>query len=131
MIVVDTDVVSYIFKRHPSAQAFVELLEGHPLYISFMTVAEIEHGMATARWGERLRYRMRRYLSGYEVCESSPMLCRIWAAVMEESASKGRRMSHEDAWIAATAVSLNLPLATNNWKDFLHLEQIRLLAPAG
>ena len=97
--------------------------------ISFMTVAEIEHGMATAKWGERSRHRMRIHLGSYEVCESNPELCRLWGVVMGESASKGRRMSHEDAWVAATALRLGIPLATNNRKHFQHLDRLRLLFP--
>ena len=71
MILVDTDVVSYIFKRNPLAKQFSEALEGHHLVISFMTVAEIEHGMERAKWGERSRHRMRRHMGRYEVCESN------------------------------------------------------------
>ena len=129
MVVVDTDVVSYIFKRHPLAEPFLSVLEGYPLIISFMTVAEIEHGMATAGWGERRRHRMRRHLREYEVLQSSPELCRLWGAVMEESALKGRPISHEDAWIASTALRLNAPLATNNRRHFDHLDRLKFLIP--
>jgi len=127
LILVDTDVVSYIFKLHPLADPFIPALEGHPLFISFMTLAEIEHGMAIAKWGDRSQHRMRRHLSKYEVVNSNRDLCRLWGAVMEESTSKGRRISQEDAWIAATALHLNLPLATNNRKDFDHLDRLRFV----
>jgi predicted nucleic acid-binding protein len=89
-----------------------------------MTVAEIEHGMATAKWGDQKRNRMRSHLAAFLVYESCPELCRSWGEVMAESAATGRRMSHEDAWIAATAVLLSAPLATNNRKHFAHLTRL-------
>ena len=127
MILLDTDVVSYIFKRHPAAELFVGAFEDYPLWICFMTVAEIEHGMAAAKWGERARHRMRRHLGRYEVCESNPEVCRLWGAVREESTAKGRPMSQQDAWIAATALHLGMPLATNNRRHFHHLDRLQLL----
>ena len=127
MIVVDTDVVSYLFKLHPLADPFISALEGHRLFVSFMTLAEIEHGMLRAKWGERLQHRMHRHLEKYEVVNSTRELCRLWSMVMEESASKGRRISPEDAWIAATALRLNLPLATNNRKHFAHLDRLKFI----
>lgn len=129
MVVVDTDVLSYIFKRHPAGAPFIDALEGRRLVVSFMTVAEIELGMVAAAWGDRLRHRMRRHLHRYEAVESNWEICRYWASVMQESASKGRPMSHEDGWIAATALYLRVPLATNNRRHFQHLDRIRLLVP--
>jgi len=43
--VVDTDVVSFLFKSHPFAPAYQAILAGRPLAISLITVAEIEYGM--------------------------------------------------------------------------------------
>ena len=38
-LVVDTDVVSFLFKNHPLAQLYDPELVGHSLVLSFMTVA--------------------------------------------------------------------------------------------
>ncbi len=40
--VVDTDVVSFLFKRDTRAQAYKRHLVGRRLVVSFMTVAELE-----------------------------------------------------------------------------------------
>ena len=40
-IVVDTDVASYLFSWHSSAQSYVNLLRGSELILSFMSVAEL------------------------------------------------------------------------------------------
>jgi len=61
---------------------------------------------------------MRAHLAKFEVIQSNPDLCRMWAAVTSESVLKGRRMSPHDAWIAAAAIHLDASLATNNRKTF-------------
>ena len=72
---------------------------------------------------------MRAHLAKFEVIQTSPDLCRIWATVTNESISKGKRMSQHDAWIAATAIHLDASLATNNCKDFRHLDRLKFLLP--
>ena len=129
MILVDTDVVSYLFKGHPLAQAFAARLVGNRLSISFVTLAEIEFGMKAAQWGSHRTHAMRAHLAKFDVIQSNPDLCRVWAAVTNESISKGRRMSQHDAWIAATAIHLDASLATNNRKDFRHLDRLKFLLP--
>ncbi len=62
MVVADTDVVSYLFKRHPLATRYLELLTGHSVAVSFMTVAEIEYGVESDGWGEARRAAMRQYV---------------------------------------------------------------------
>jgi len=129
VILVDTDVVSYLFKGHPLAKAFAARLEGNHLCISFVTLAEIEFGMRAANWGAHRTHAMRAHLAKFEVIQSNPDLCRMWAAVTSESVSKGRRMSQHDAWIAAAAIHFNASLATNNLRDFRHLDRLKFLLP--
>jgi predicted nucleic acid-binding protein len=40
-IVVDTNVISLIFKKHSLSQPYVDLLENRQLVISFMSLAEL------------------------------------------------------------------------------------------
>ena len=129
MILVDTDVVSLLFKRHSLARAFAEPLKRHQLYISFATAAEIEFGMQRSAWGQQRRQDMAAHLSDYAVIESNPVICRQWALVMNESFLRGRVMSHPDAWIAATALVIDVPLATNNLRHFRHLDRLKFLLP--
>jgi predicted nucleic acid-binding protein len=67
-LVVDTDVVSYIFKRHPSAPRYVQALRGNDPVISFMTLAEVRFGALQAVWGYRKKDLLERYLADFAVC---------------------------------------------------------------
>ena len=125
LLVFDTDVVSYIFKWHPFAPRLVEMLRGNDPVISFMTLAEMRFGALQAGWGIRKKNLLDRYLADFGVCYPDPNLCTVWAEVKHESNRKGHSMSSQDAWIAATALSLDAPLVTNNYKDFAHLKDLR------
>ena len=43
--VVDTDVISFLFKNHSLAPAYQAILAGRPLAVSLISLAEIGYGM--------------------------------------------------------------------------------------
>ena len=49
-IVVDTDVVSLVFKQDTRAQTYLSALAAPDLLVSFMTEAELERWILQARW---------------------------------------------------------------------------------
>ena len=49
IVLLDTNIVSYIFKRDTRAALYAPLLEGNRLGVSFMTVAELFEWAATRR----------------------------------------------------------------------------------
>ena len=130
-LVVDTDVASFVFKWHPDfAPRYVGIIRGSELVVSFMTLAEMRQGAMDANWGPHKFDLLEAYLADFAVLHSDDMLCSIWAAVRNESVRKGRQISSADAWIAATALILSVPLVTNNPKDYRHLENVQLVSVA-
>jgi tRNA(fMet)-specific endonuclease VapC len=126
-IVVDTDVASYIFNWHSSAQRYVDALRGSGLILSFMSIAEMGMGAIAAGWGVRRRNLLEQFIGGFGVVYADDALCTSWAALRAGARAKGRSLSPQDAWIAATALGLDAPLATNNRSDFAHIQKLRLL----
>jgi predicted nucleic acid-binding protein len=112
-LVVDTDVASFVFKWHPEfAASYVAIMRGSELVVSFMTLAEMRQGALEANWGRRKCDVLEEYLADFSVLHSDNLLCSTWAAVRNESTRKGRQMGAADAWIAATALALSVPLVT-------------------
>ena len=74
-IVVDTDVASYIFNWHSSAQRHVDALRGSELILSFMSIAEMRMGAIAARWGVRRRTLLEQFIGGFAVVYAG-----AWAA---------------------------------------------------
>jgi predicted nucleic acid-binding protein len=54
-VVVDTDVVSFLFKSHALAPAYQAILAGRSLAVSLISLAEIEYGMEVKNWGSGRR----------------------------------------------------------------------------
>ena len=93
-----------------------------------MILAEMRQGALEANWGQRKCDVLEEYLAGFSVLHSDSLLCSTWAAVRNESTRKGRQMGSADAWIAATALALSVPLVTNSPKDYRHIEK-KALSP--
>ena len=55
MLVVDTDVISYLFKQDTRADLYKPHLQGHLLLISPMTRAELEAWALEHSWGQTRR----------------------------------------------------------------------------
>ena len=128
-LVVDTDVASFIFKWHPEfASRYIAIVRGYELVASFMTLAEMRQGSLDANWGQRKRDILEAYLADFSVLHSDSLLCSEWAAVRNESTRKGHPISSADAWIAATALFLQVPLVTNNPKDYRHLDKLQIVS---
>jgi len=128
-IVVDTDVASYLFNWHSQAKDYANALRGSELVLSFMSVAELRMGAISAGWGARRRLLLEQFMGGFELSYADNDLCTVWARIRADARAAGRPMSPQDAWIAATALALDAPLATNNRKDYEHAQRLRLLFP--
>jgi tRNA(fMet)-specific endonuclease VapC len=119
VVIVDTDVVSYLYKKDTRGLLYEPHLASSLAAISIMTVAELDQWAIGRNWGPRLYGAMLQELkSHYSVIHSSRPLCRKWAEVRESVRKSGRIIARSDAWIAATALLYDLPLITHNARHF-------------
>jgi predicted nucleic acid-binding protein len=127
-VVVDTDVVSFLFKNDSRAQLYLPLMRNRDLLVSFMTEAELEQWILLAKWGvDRVR-RFRIFMTGFVSVPSSRDLILQWARVMAAARANGRRIEAADAWIAATALLYGATLLTHNPKDYLGVPDLLVLS---
>jgi predicted nucleic acid-binding protein len=129
-VVVDTDVVSLVFKADRRADKYLSALAAPDLLVSFMTEAELERWILQARWGPERIVRFRGYMKRFVSVPSSRDLIVKWAEVMVLARSIGRRIEVADAWIAATALLYDAPLVTNNPSDYAGVPAIQLVPNA-
>src|SRR4051794_41522611 len=98
----DTNIVSYLHDRDPTADLYRPYLRGADLVVSFMPVAELMEGAIRARWGTGRMGQLRATLSGFALLFPDKDMCRIWGEV--RAAHRLQPLAVDDAWIAATAL---------------------------
>jgi predicted nucleic acid-binding protein len=126
-VVVDTDVVSFLFKNHSLAPTYQAILVGRPLAVSLITLAEIEYGMEAKNWGATRRDLMRRFLARFTPLLPDTETARTWARIKSGCEKKGRPITFADAWIAAAALQLNVPLVTHNVSDYTAVDTLTIV----
>lgn len=129
-LVVDTDVVSFGFRQDTRfVNDYGPSIQGHDCIVSFMTIAELNLWQASRQWGDRRRDGLAKYLNQhYFEYGVSSELCRMWGELVWSAKRVGRVLLPGDAWIAATAVVLDVPLVTHNKKDFDYLPTLKLIS---
>ena len=125
-VIVDTNVMSYALKGWPIAQDYRRLLIGYKAHISFVTAAELDYWAKKDRWGAPRYLRMQHFLDSFPVVPFSTGMEKVFGDVMAERQRMGRRIEHADAWIAATALYLGVPLVTND-AGFVYTRGLRVI----
>ncbi len=130
-LLVDTNIISYAYNEHSLWEVYQPMLEGQQLLVAAQSVAELRFGALFENWGERKRRRLEVLLSSFVVVHTDDEICTAWARVRSEALTKGRPIGAGDAWIAATARALDIPLVTHNRRDFDFLENITIISENG
>ncbi len=118
VVLIDTDVISFLFKQDTRAELYRPHLHQTLSLISFMTVAELKQWALLRSWGERRKQALDQHLMQYTLIPFDHDLCQTWAEIRYEATSGGRKIETADAWIAATARLYQVPLITHNRADF-------------
>ena len=127
-VVVDTDIISFFQKRDSRFELYKNQLDGTEKFISFMTWAELLRWPLERNWGEKRRDAFFEFVEeGYGIIYADSILCQIWAQIMSGARKSGRPIATADAWIAATALMFDIPLVTNNCKDFEFIDGLVIL----
>ena len=103
------------------------LLAWRPLTASLITLAEIEYGMEAKNWGSVRRDLMHRFLGRFTPLLPDSETAVLWARIKSNCDKKGRQITFADAWIAAAAVHLNIPLVTHNAGDYAAVDALTIL----
>src|ERR1700730_4077512 len=108
--IVDTDVVSMLFKGDTRALAFRPHITGRLLGISFMKLAECGRWPLERGWGQARKLELAQHLAHYTALPVNRELCFKWAKVSFSAKRQGRPIQTADAWIAASALYYQVPL---------------------
>lgn len=125
-VVIDSNVMSYIARRSPIADYYLPYLAGREVVISFQTREEALFGAYLAGWGERRVNDLKQQMDQYEVHWPDDELVDLCARLRQQRQAAGRRLEVADAWVAATALYLECPLASHDG-DFDDIPDLQLI----
>ena len=92
-----------------------------------MTYAELRGWQLNRGWGSNHISKLDLALKRYSIQNSTALICETWAEIIFESRTTGRTIAHPDAWIAATAISLDIPLISHNSSHFINIKKLNLI----
>ena len=129
-VVLDTSVVSILFneaddERYPY---YEERVAGRRGLISFQTLEELLYWRNVGAWGQARTLRLRDRIAQYQIVWPDPVLVDISARLRSDLRRVGRTLAAPDAWIAATALLRQCPLASAD-RDFLGIPGLSLIQP--
>jgi predicted nucleic acid-binding protein len=127
-LLVDTNVLSFTYKKDSRSALYENHLKGNFLIISFMTLAELKLWTLKNNWGEKRKSNFAEFLKDYFVIYPDEKLCEIWALVKSGAYKKGNPIDTADVWIAATALMFGVPLVTHNRRHFENINGLQIVS---
>lgn len=119
MYMLDTNICIYIIKNRPvNVIERFRTLKPSDVCISSVTFAELEYGVAKSVMPERNMDALAMFVSPLEIVPFDSQAAAVYGKISAELERAGRVIGAMDMLIAAHAISLNIPLVTNNTKEF-------------
>lgn len=127
MYLLDTNICIYAIKNiYPNLTNRLFSHDPSELFISSITVFELEYGAAKSRWGERTRQKLAMFLAPFHILpfdsDDAVIAGRLRAYLMQQ----GSPIGPYDIQIAAQGVRKNLTVVTHNTGEFSRVPDIRL-----
>lgn len=115
----DTNICIYVMNHRPSrvVERFRQYKPGE-IGVTAITVAELQFGVSKSSQIERNRSALFRFLAPLEIVPFTGEAAEHYGRIKARLRARGTMIGELDCLIAAQALSLNLPLATNNTSEF-------------
>ena len=119
MYLLDTNICIYAVKNtYPALTAKLFQMNPFEIFVSSITIGELEYGAAKSKWGERSRNIMDLFLSAYTVLPFTQEDAIIFGRLRAELEGIGKPIGPYDTQIAAQGISRNFTVITHNVKEF-------------
>lgn len=128
-LVVDTNIVSYLLSGAPLTLRYRPVVRDREVAMSFQTVAEVLYGARMGHYSSQFESRWRNLRRSWQTILYDDELADIYAAIRADANRAGRGLSSQDAWVAATALWLQVPLVSHD-RDFRNVPELELITRA-
>jgi tRNA(fMet)-specific endonuclease VapC len=127
-LLLDTNICIYIIKQQPVSvlKRFLEYEIGD-IGISSITLSELRYGVAKSTHREKNANALDEFIIPLEVVSYDESAAHAYGEIRAALEKTGTPIGSMDMLIAAHAVSLGLPLVTNNTREFLRVPSLKII----
>jgi predicted nucleic acid-binding protein len=132
VVLLDTNVFSYVLKRHAFATLYDRHLDGRQQTLCFAVVAELLQGSKLRAWGPEAVARLEASIRTVTIIPYDLGVCRAWADLCDAKNPDGSKRTFEnnDRWIAACAIHHDITLITHNRNHFAGIPKLKIISEA-
>jgi tRNA(fMet)-specific endonuclease VapC len=127
MFLLDTNICIHIIKKKPTI--LIDTLKTKSekgIFISVITVAELEYGVAKSMYPEKNKISLIEFLSIFKILNFDDKDALSFGIIKSELEKIGKIIGPMDLLIASQAMSKKLILVTNNTKEFERIKELKI-----
>jgi len=119
LYMLDTNICIYLIKRDPP-QVLQRLEEHDPgdVWVSAITVSELEYGVAKSSRRDEARHALEKFLASFATLPYDDRAAEAYGLIRADLERRGLPIGPLDMLIAAHALSLGATFVTNNTREF-------------
>lgn len=123
----DTNICIYLIKRKPPEvlQRFLQLSPGS-VFISSVTTSELYYGAQKSQRVQTNLEALNHFLLSFRIVDYDESASFLYGELRADLEKRGQPIGSLDMMIAAHALSLDVPLVTNNTKEFERVKGLKL-----
>jgi tRNA(fMet)-specific endonuclease VapC len=123
----DTNICIYLIKRKPPEvlQRFRQLQPGS-IFISSVTTSELYYGAQKSQRVQTNLEALNNFLLPFRIVDYDESASFLYGELRADLEKRGQPIGPLDMMIAAHALSLDVPLVTNNTKEFERVKGLKL-----
>jgi tRNA(fMet)-specific endonuclease VapC len=127
-LLLDTNICIYIIKQQPAVvlKHFLEFQVGD-IGISSITISELRYGVAKSAHREKNAKALDEFIIPLEIAAYDEQAAHAYGAIRATLEKAGTPIGSMDMLIAAHALSLGIPLVTNNTREFARISGLSIL----
>jgi len=127
MYMLDTNICIYLInKKHPGIAQKITKIPQEKIYISTITQAELEFGVAKSQNPLQNAQALAKFLSTISVIDFDTQAAEAYGEIRANLQRKGNTIGHMDMLIAAHAKSKRFIIVTNNISEFARVEGLEM-----
>ena len=127
MYLLDTNICIFLIKKkNPLLIEKLKKYYNKGIFISSLTLAELEYGVENSDHKEKNRLSLIEFLTIFEILNFEQKDTQSYGMIKSDLRKSGKMIGAIDALLAAQSISRNLIFITNNTKEFERINNLRI-----